>query len=176
MPENQTNINLLDFQLPTIIQRIFRKSNSSLVISSFIHLRLIISAQINFSIIIITSMFSILLSLIKIFRIVYGALTYHWLVAYHYIQRGGTVSFLFMLASRVVIKLFFILDFERMSAITEKQVIICFSLITIICTGLHLVHEYLLRNQIGLNHFPRMVVYVWLGMVKIIKRIYENIG
>ena len=40
MLENQTNINLLDFQLPTITQGIFRKSNSSLVISSFIHLQL----------------------------------------------------------------------------------------------------------------------------------------
>ena len=87
------------------------------------------------------------------------------LVGFHYLQRSQTAAFLFMLAFRVVIKLFFILDFERMSSVSETQVMISFSLITFVCTGLHLVHEYITRVERGLNHFPRLTVYVWLAMV-----------
>ena len=113
----------------------------------------------------VTSTLSLLLTTVLIIRIVYGPLVLHWLVTFHYLNKTLEGGFVFMLTFRMVIKLFFILDFDRMSAMPEKRVLICFNLAIVACTGLYLLIEYTSRSLRELNHFPRMTVYVWLGMV-----------
>ena len=113
----------------------------------------------------VTSTLSLLLTSILIIRILYGPLALPWLVAYHYLTKTLEGGFVFMLTFRIVIKLFLILDFERMSSMSEKRVLACFSLATFVCTGLHLLNEYISRCLRELDHFPRMNVYLWLGMV-----------
>ena len=113
----------------------------------------------------VTSTLSLLLTTILIFRIVYGPLVLPWLVTYHYLNKTMEGGFVFMLTFRIVIKLFFILDFDRMSSMPEKRVLTCFNLATFACAGLYLFIEYTIRSLRELHHFPRMTVYIWLGMV-----------
>ena len=86
-------------------------------------------------------------------------------VVFHYLQRVIAVSFLTMLAFNRVAKTMFILDFQRMSAIPEKRVLICLGIITSLCTSAHLVQEANLRTSHGMDHFGRTYYYEYLGKV-----------
>ena len=102
-------------------------------------------------------------------RIMLGPFPVPGLVAFHYLQRATTVSFLTMLAFNRVLKTLFILIFQRMIAVPDKSVLISIGMVTFLFTSLHIVHEVLAQRSLGLDHFPRGDFYVFLSKVIIIE-------
>ena len=102
-------------------------------------------------------------------RIMLGPFPVPGLVAFHYLQRATTVSFLTMLAFNRVLKTLFILDFQRMTAVPEKCILISMGMITFLCTSFHIFQEVLARRSLGLDHFPRGDFYDLLSKVIIIE-------
>ena len=98
-------------------------------------------------------------------RIIFGPFTLFGVVAYHYGQRVTTVSLLIMLTFNRVITTLFIHDFQRMSAVPEKTVMICMAVVTLICTVAHVIQEAVARDSHGLDHFARMDIFYYLGEV-----------
>ena len=102
-------------------------------------------------------------------RIMLGPFPVPGLVAFHYLQRATTVSFLTMLAFNRVLKTLFILDFQRMTAVPEKCILISMGMVTFLFTSLHIVQEVLARWSLALDHFPRGDFYDFLSKVIIIE-------
>ena len=98
-------------------------------------------------------------------RIMLGPFPVPGLVAFHYLSRATAVSFLTMLAFNRVLKTLFILDFQRMTAVPDKSVLISMGIVTFLCTSIHIVQEVLARRSLGLDHFPRAHLYVFLSKV-----------
>jgi hypothetical protein len=98
-------------------------------------------------------------------RIMFGPFPIPVVIALHYVSRATTVSFLTMLAFNRVVKTLFILDFQRMTAVPEKSVLISMGGVTFLCTSTHIVQEILARQSRGLQHFPRMFLSIYLGKV-----------
>ena len=86
-------------------------------------------------------------------RIMIGPFPVPGVVALHYVNRVTTVSFLTMLAFNRVLNTLFILDFQRMTAVPEKTVMISLGVVTFLCTSTHIVQEVLARESRGLEHF-----------------------
>jgi hypothetical protein len=101
-------------------------------------------------------------------RIMLGSFPVPGLIAFHYLNRATTVSFLTMMAFNRVLKTLFILDFQRMTAVPDKGVLISMGMVTFLCTSIYIVQEVLVRRSLGLDHFPRGHFYVYLGKVLII--------
>ena len=116
----------------------------------------------------VTSVLWIILYLVLLGRIMLGPFPYAGVVAFHYLERVGMVSFLTMLSFSRVVKTLFILDFQRMSAVPEKMVMTCMGVITFFCTSAHVVQEALVRRSRGLDHFGRMYFFSYLGQVCIL--------
>ena len=112
-----------------------------------------------------TSVLWIILYLAVLGRIMSGPFPYAGVVAFHYLERVGMVSFLTMLSFSRVVKTLFILDFQRMSAVPEKMVMTCMGVVTFFCTSAHVVQEALVRRSRGLDHFGRMSFFSYLGQV-----------
>ena len=70
-----------------------------------------------------------------------------------------------MLTFNRVLKTLFILDFERMTAVAEKKVMIWMGVVTSIGTLTHLVEEAVTRRIRGLDQFARLCTHVYLGKV-----------
>ena len=98
-------------------------------------------------------------------RIMFGPFTYNGVVVYHYAIRVSIVSLLTMLTFNRVLKTLFILDFQRMSAVPEQKVMICMGLVTTIFTLAHLGEEAVTRRILGLDHFGRWYLSIYLGKV-----------
>ena len=98
-------------------------------------------------------------------RILFGPFTYSGVVAWHYSMRASIASFLTMITFNRVVKILFILDFQRMSAVPEQKVMVCMGVVTSICTLAHLGEEAVTRWIRGLDHFPRMYQTLYLGKV-----------
>ena len=113
----------------------------------------------------VTSVLWIILYLAVLARIMLGPFPYAGVVAFHYLERVGMVSFLTMLSFSRVVKTLFILDFQRMSAVPEKGVMTCMGVVTFFCTSAHVVQEALVRRSRGLDHFGRMYFFSYLGQV-----------
>ena len=94
-----------------------------------------------------------------------GPFPYAGVVAFHYLERVGMVSFLTMLSFSRVVKTLFILDFQRVSAVQEKMVMTCMGVVTFFCTSAHVVQEALVRRSRGLHHFGRSYFFSYLGQV-----------
>ena len=73
----------------------------------------------------------------------------------HYGTRITLVSFITMLTFKIFLKTLFIIDFDRMAAIPEKNVLVCLAVVTSLCTFAHIAQEMLIRNFLGLDHFAR---------------------
>ena len=98
-------------------------------------------------------------------RILFGPLSYGGVVAYHYTTRVCIASFFTMITFNIVLKTLFILDFERMTAVSEKKVMIWMGVVTSIGTLTHLVEEAVTRRIRGLDQFARLCTHVYLGKV-----------
>ena len=98
-------------------------------------------------------------------RIMLGPFPIPGVVALHYVNRATTVSFLTMLAFNRVITTLFVLDFQRMTAVPEKTVLISMGVVTFLCTSTHIVQEFLARQSRGLQHFPRFYISAFIGKV-----------
>ena len=98
-------------------------------------------------------------------RIVFGPFTYVGVTVYHYASRFTTVTFVIMLTFNRVLKTLFILDFNRMAAISEQQVLICMALVTSISSLGLLVQEAVTRRILGLDQYGRECTNVYLGKV-----------
>jgi hypothetical protein len=98
-------------------------------------------------------------------RILLGPFTYAGVVAFHYGIRVHTVSLLFMLTFKTGLNTLFILDFNRMAAVSEKKVMVWMCLSTSTCTLAHMAQEALTRNIRGQDHYARMCFNTYLGKV-----------
>jgi hypothetical protein len=74
-----------------------------------------------------------------------------------------------MLTFNRIISALFIIDFDRMTAIPERHVMISLGAVTFIFTVAHVVQEAVCRRLRGLDHFARMSIFEYLGKVVIIK-------
>ena len=113
----------------------------------------------------VVSFFSISLYIAFLLRILFGPFSYNGVVAFHYVTRVLVVSFLTMLSFKTVVNTFFIVDFDRMSAVAEKKVMIWMGAVTAICTLTHVVEEAVTRQAKGLDHFARWCFNIYLGKV-----------
>ena len=85
----------------------------------------------------------------------FGPFSYNGVAAFLYGTQVLVVSFLTMLSFKTVINTFFIVDFERMSAVDERKVMIWMGVVTSVCTLTHMLEEAATRNAKGLDHFAR---------------------
>ena len=124
-----------------------------------------ITAQVNLATCRVMSSCALSLYLPVLLRIFFGPFSYGGVVAYHYTTRVCIVSFLTMITFNKVLKTLFILDFERMTAVSEKKVMIWMGVVTSIGTLTHLVEEAVTRRIRGLDQFARLCTNVYLGKV-----------
>ena len=99
-------------------------------------------------------------------RILLGPFTYAGVVAVHYGSRFTVVSILHMHTFKTGLKTLFIIDFDRMAAVSEKKVMVCMWVFTSICTLAHLAQEAITRNIRGLDHYARWCFNTYLGKVR----------
>ena len=57
------------------------------------------------------------------------------------------------------------IDFDRMSAVAERKVMIWMGAVTSFCTLTHMLEEAVTRNAKGLDHFARWCFNIYLGKV-----------
>ena len=131
----------------------------------------LISAKVNLATSQVATTCITILLLGIIVRIILGPFPINCVVMYHYCVRATTVSFLIMLTINRIISVLFILDFQRMMAISEKNVMICVGIVTSICTMACILQEVVVRNSRGLHHFSRLYLLIWLGKVVWIQKI-----
>jgi hypothetical protein len=98
-------------------------------------------------------------------RILLGPFTYEGVVAFHYGMRISVVSTLHMHAYKLGLSTLFILDFDRMVAVSETKVRVCMFVFTSFCTLVHLAQEAVTRNIRGLDHYSRLCFNTYLGKV-----------
>ena len=110
----------------------------------------------------------IVLHQIVILRILIGPLSYNVLVLYHYGVRITVISFITMITFKLFLKTLFIIDFDRMAAIPENNVLVCLALVTSFCTLAHIAEEMFIRNFLGLDHFGRFCFNIYLAKVGLI--------
>jgi hypothetical protein len=84
--------------------------------------------------------------LLVLARIMLGPFPISGLVAFHYLNRATTVSFLTMMAFYRVLKTLFTLDFQRMTAVPDKNVVISMGIVTFLCTFIYIVPEVLTQR------------------------------
>ena len=99
-------------------------------------------------------------------RILLGPFSYSGVVAFHYWIRVTGTSFLAMITFKTLLRTCFILHFDKMTAISEENVIIMMGIFTSIFTITFLVWEVLLRQHLGLDHFARWCLNTYLGKVR----------
>ena len=124
-----------------------------------------ITAQVNLATYQVVFCCIIVLYLIILLRIVYGPLLYNVVVLFHYGIRISVVSFITMLTFKIFLKTLFIIDFDRMAAIPETNVLFCLTFVTSLCTLAHIGEEMFLRNFLGLDHFARACFNIYLAKV-----------
>jgi hypothetical protein len=78
-------------------------------------------AKVNLAISKVFSICSVSLYLVFLLRIIVGPFPYAVVVAYHYGTRVTGVSFLSMLIFKIILKTYFIIDFNRMTSVSEKK-------------------------------------------------------
>ena len=98
-------------------------------------------------------------------RILYGPLPLFGAVAFHYGKRILGVSFLTMLSFKTIVHTLFVIDFDRMATMGETGMIIGLGLTTSTFTLAHVAMEALLRNHLGLEHYPRWCFSVYISKV-----------
>jgi hypothetical protein len=98
-------------------------------------------------------------------RILLGPFSYAGVVAFHYGTRAWVVSNLHMLTFKTGLNTLFIMDFDRMAAVSEKKVMVCMCVVTSIGTLAHLAGEVITRNIRGLDHYARWCLNTYLGKV-----------
>ena len=124
-----------------------------------------VSARVNLATSRVSTICHIIMHLVTAVRIVVGPFPIYFVVAYHYAVRVTTVSFLIMLTINRIISILFILDFQKMTAILERNVMICVGVVTSLGTMACLLQEVVVRNTRALNHFSRLDQFIWLGKV-----------
>ena len=73
---------------------------------------------------------------------------------------------------KTVVRTLFILDFDRMAAVSEKSMMIWMCACNTVSVLVHLGMEAFLWNHQGLDHFGRMCLNVYLG--KVMRLLYNH--
>ena len=107
----------------------------------------------------------IALYFVVMMRILFGPLSYNLVVLFHYGSRITMVSFVTMTTFKMFLKTLFIINFERMAAISEKNVLVCLVLVTFFCTSAHIAEEIFIRQFLGLDHFARFCFNMYFAKV-----------
>ena len=68
-------------------------------------------------------------------RLLLGPITLAGVVVMHYVSRIAMVSFLTMLTFKTVLKIFFVLDFDRIASMPERNVMMCLWAVNIMLTS-----------------------------------------
>ena len=97
--------------------------------------------------------------LLVIVRIIFGPFPLFGVVGYHYAMRISSVSLLYMLTFNRLLTSAFVLKF----AVPEKQILISMGVFTVITTVASIIHDALLRQSLGLDHFGRVYFFLYLG-------------
>ena len=105
-------------------------------------------------------------------RIVLCPFSYNGVVAFHYGARVLVVSFLTRLTFKTVFNTFFVVDFDRMSAVPERKVMILMGGVTSVCTLAYL--EAVTRKHKGLDHFARWSFNIYLGKARFRYKIHGH--
>ena len=136
-------------------------------------LSLLAAAQVNLRTYQVVICCIIVLKIIFLLRILLGPLSYNVVVMVHYGTRITVVSFITMMTFKIFLKTLFIIDFNRMTAIPEKNVLVCLALVTIFCILAHIAEEMFLRNYLGLDHFGRDCFNMYLA--KVVLRFFKGL-
>ena len=136
----------------------------------------VFSAHLNVATCQVLSCCTVLFYLAILMRIMFGPFTYAGVVALHYWTRLTIVCFFSMLTFKTVLKTLFILDFQKMTSISEHTLMMWMWVVTGICTVAHLVQEAVLRHTLGLHHFGRICFNIYLAKVREIGWIFLNIS
>ena len=110
--------------------------------------------------------FGTLWNFIYLIRILFGPFPLFGAVALHYGNRILSVSFLTMLFFKTIVHTLFVIDFDRMATIGETGMIIGMGVCTFTFTVAHVAMEALLRNHLGLEHYPRWCFSVYISKVR----------
>ena len=113
----------------------------------------------------VVSSFSIALYFAFLSRIIFGPFSYNGVVAFHYGSRLLVVSFLTMLSFKTVVNTLFVVDFDWMSGLAERKVMIWMGAVTSVSTLMHVLDEAVTRKAKGLDHFARWCFNIYLGKV-----------
>ena len=97
-------------------------------------------------------------------RLLYGPLSLPVVVFTHYLMRLWTTITITMITFNRVLKTLFIIDFQRISMVSEEKVMKLFGLITLFSSVIYLLQEVVVRYLRGLNHFGRSFA-IYLGKV-----------
>ena len=97
-------------------------------------------------------------------RLLYGPLSLPVVVFTHYLMRLWTTITITMITFNRVLKTLFIIDFQRISMVSEEKVMKLFGFITLFSSVLYLLQEAVVRYFRGLNHFGRSFS-IYLGKV-----------
>jgi hypothetical protein len=75
------------------------------------------------------------------------------------------VSFITMLTFKTVLNICFLIDFDKMAAVSERKVMVVMGLFTSVTTLAHLAEEVVTRNMLDLDHYARWCFNIYLGEV-----------
>ena len=112
-----------------------------------------------------TSTNIVLLFIAFISRICLGPFTNAGVVAFHYGTRVTFVSFITMLTFKTVLNICFLIDFDKMAAVSERKVMVVMGVFTSVTTLAHLAEEVVTRNMLDLDHYARWCFNIYLGEV-----------
>ena len=128
-------------------------------------LKTFFSARVNLSMCTVLTTCGIVLYFGLLFRILHGPLPSFAAVAFHYGIRIILVTLLTMLTFKIIVKILFILDFDRMTMIPESTIMCFLCACTTFSIVSHVALEVLLRNLRGLQHYPRWCLVVYISKV-----------
>ena len=106
-----------------------------------------------------------LLFIAFLLRICLGPFTNAGVVAFHYASRVTFVSFITMLTYKTVLNICFLIDFDKMAAVSEKKVMVVMGVFTSVTTLAHLAEEAVTRTLLELDHYARWCFNIYLGEV-----------
>ena len=113
----------------------------------------------------VTSFGAIIFNLVVLLRLVYGPLPKVGVMAVHFLFITTSVSFLTMLTFKMVLKAFFVLNFNKMIHISECKIMGCMWAVTLTCTFAFVIQEVTIREVHGLDYYSRRCFNIFLGKV-----------
>ena len=107
----------------------------------------------------------LLFYLANLLRLLIGPFPYAGVVVVHYGVRITTVACFTMHTFKTILKILFLLDFNKMISISEKKVMVGLWVVTSTCSLVYLAQEVTIRHTLGVHHFARRCFNIYLGQV-----------